>query len=234
MEIYIKMLPSKVKQMSHLWLLCSCFLMSGFKTDFTTLQPGLETSEAKTMLRTNVNATVHKLTDRFDTLSLSLSRSCSLNVWPGSWKPNDRLLPVSWRDASSALRLEAWLASGVFVCVSNTCQILFWTFYMCLSAVVLQVTGSPAGHFQDMLLEACRKSQFKNRLVWLLKSAKCVPTFILSYPHCWTAAYILLLFFFLHHFLTERSCKVVCYFKCLLLKPFQNQMSEWKSCRSVF
>lgn len=48
---------------------------------------------------------------------LRISRSCSLNVWPGSWRRNDRLLPVSWRDASSVLRPEAWPVSGMCVCV---------------------------------------------------------------------------------------------------------------------
>uniref|UniRef100_A0A4W6CVR9 Plakophilin 4 n=1 Tax=Lates calcarifer TaxID=8187 RepID=A0A4W6CVR9_LATCA len=41
----------------------------------------------------------------------------------------------------------------VCFCVSNTRQILFCTLYLCVSAVLMQVTGFTAGHIRDTLLD---------------------------------------------------------------------------------
>ena len=41
------------------------------------------------------------------------------------------------------------------VCLSHTRQILFCTVYLCVSAVLLQVTGFTAGHIRATLLDLC-------------------------------------------------------------------------------
>lgn len=126
---------------------------------------------------------VNKQAERFDSFPLCCvsSRSCSSNVWPGNWKPNDRLSPVSWRDASSALRLEAWLASGVCLCCLTPVRSSTLYLRACVSAVLLQVTVFfffffTAGHIRDMLLDLCPKSALSSnhssKIMFCLRSQR--------------------------------------------------------------
>lgn len=158
----ISVFPEKIVKTGSQTVISGLF--THWRVHFTTIKKK-KTTRHGWRSRINVQCGCECDSRCFDTLSLSLSlyRSCSLNVWPGSWKPNVRLWPVSWRDASSALRLEAWLASGVCVCVfvghlSDP--------FLCVLAVLLQVTGFTAGHIRGVLLDLCPKSfkpRFENR-----------------------------------------------------------------------